>query len=95
MLLRHGRGPARTHARSLNIAQLQQGILLQQLAHHLLVLARIAIFDEWVGNEDRHEGNILLSPTGVPLVIDHKRTRHRRRRRAILWLYTPSAKQPS
>ncbi|WP_328514926.1 HipA family kinase [Ralstonia solanacearum] len=62
------------HARSLNIAQLQQGILLQQLAHHLLVLARIAIFDEWVGNEDRHEGNILLSPTGVPLVIDHERT---------------------
>lgn len=61
-------------ARRLNIGQLQHGVLQQQLASHILALSRIAIFDELVGNEDRHEGNILLSATGLPLVIDHERT---------------------
>lgn len=62
------------HARALNVAELQPGVLQLQLAPHLLALACIAVFDELIGNEDRHERNILVSPRGVPLVIDHERT---------------------
>ena len=62
------------HARALNVAELQPGVLQLHLAPHLLALACIAVFDELIGNEDRHERNILVSPRGVPLIIDHVQT---------------------
>lgn len=40
---------------------------------HVLLLAQIALFDELIGNDDRHQGNLLLGPTGDVFLIDHER----------------------
>ncbi|WP_156443060.1 HipA family kinase [Burkholderia sp. RF4-BP95] len=38
-----------------------------------LFMAKIALFDELIGNDDRHDGNMLLTPNRTIVLIDHER----------------------
>lgn len=38
-----------------------------------LLLAKIALFDELIGNDDRHDGNLLLTARRTIMLIDHER----------------------
>ncbi|RDU98949.1 HipA family kinase [Trinickia dinghuensis] len=38
-----------------------------------LMLAKIALFDELIGNDDRHDGNLLLTTHKTIALIDHER----------------------
>ena len=40
---------------------------------HLTMLGQIALFDELVGNDDRHDGNLLVTYDGSFFLIDHER----------------------
>lgn len=60
-----------SNALPLKVESSTAGWLFQQ--DRVLLIAKIALFDELVGNDDRHQGNLLLGPTGNILVIDHER----------------------
>ncbi|WP_175970891.1 HipA family kinase [Burkholderia sp. BCC0322] len=51
----------------------QSGDVLARHGLHLTMLGQIALFDELVGNDDRHDGNLLLTYDGSVFLIDHER----------------------
>ncbi|WNC90241.1 hypothetical protein RI103_02445 [Paraburkholderia sp. FT54] len=60
-------------ARPVHLGDQSRSVLAQAYGLDSLLLAKIALFDELIGNDDRHAGNLLLTPRGTVVLIDHER----------------------
>lgn len=60
-------------AQPVHLGDQSQMVLAQTYGLDSLLLAKIALFDELIGNDDRHAGNLLLTPYKTIALIDHER----------------------
>ncbi|MGF6635502.1 HipA family kinase [Paraburkholderia sp. MM6662-R1] len=61
------------NALPMNLDRLSDDYLAAHMKIDDVLLAKIAMFDAFIGNDDRHDGNILWSPAKGVFLIDHEK----------------------